>query len=190
MLWPFVAVDGSTLFTSLAAYTLYYIIIYYYPFVLMIFQQGSQKIRRTSPFMSCADPGPGCDDLCGSRDGAELQHGGSGPPRAESRATQVLTGHRCVRQAFRRRGDTDEKRKRYDWLPWEALIESDWILWWFGWFFMQMAKLHAVRCEMLAMTCRDRYTTSIPQATLLMPSPWGLEAQAIFFCFDLIIYWD
>ena len=24
------------------------------------------------------------------------------------------------RQAFRRRGDTEEKRKRYDWLPWEA----------------------------------------------------------------------
>jgi len=23
-------------------------------------------------------------------------------------------------QAFRRRGDTEEKRKRYDWLPWEA----------------------------------------------------------------------
>ena len=24
------------------------------------------------------------------------------------------------REAFRRRGETEEKRKRYDWLPWEA----------------------------------------------------------------------
>ena len=29
-------------------------------------------------------------------------------------------------QAFRRRGDTEEKRKRYDWLPWEAGKHAVW----------------------------------------------------------------
>ena len=29
-------------------------------------------------------------------------------------------------QAFRRRGDTEEKRKRYDWLPWEAFKHAVW----------------------------------------------------------------
>ena len=30
----------------------------------------------------------------------------------------------CVK-AFRRRGDTEEKRKRYDWLPWEDGLERE-----------------------------------------------------------------
>merc|ERR1719243_230614 len=28
-------------------------------------------------------------------------------------------------QAFRRRGETEEKRKRYDWLPWEVRAGAD-----------------------------------------------------------------
>eukprot|EP00913_Durusdinium_trenchii_P007531 g7076.t1 len=44
----------------------------------------------------------------------------------------MITGEDCHQsntndavQAFRRRGETEEKRRRYDWLPWEVRISAD-----------------------------------------------------------------
>ena len=62
------------------------------------------------------------------RDGGELQHGCSGVASQSCRfeATELFSLFEAVSQAFRRRGDTEEKRKRYDWLPWEAGRSALW----------------------------------------------------------------
>ncbi|CAE7456076.1 unnamed protein product, partial [Symbiodinium sp. KB8] len=45
--------------------------------------------------------------------------------RTRSNTNDAVQAHLGLDEAFRKRGETEEKRRRYDWLPWEVRNAAD-----------------------------------------------------------------